>query len=106
MYENSALSLKYEQLIREKKSSVTELKSRIESTVLTLRSLEKNYMKYQKNLLPLMKKSYDFGEISAVEYILTRQQSYQFKEKIYNAKKAYYNMLFKLYTLSENKDHI
>lgn len=104
MYQNSTLSLKHEQLIREKKSLLMQLKSQLRNSVLTLNSIKKNYQNYQQNLLPLMKKSYELGEISVVEYILTKQRSYQLKEEVYNTKKAYYDMLFKLYTLSENKD--
>jgi L,D-peptidoglycan transpeptidase YkuD (ErfK/YbiS/YcfS/YnhG family) len=71
----------------------------------------KNYYKYgvvvnhnhidEKNLLPLLKRSYDLGETSVVEYLLSKQRSKQLKEEIYNTKKAYYTLLFKLYTLSE-----
>ena len=104
MYENSAITLKHEQLIKEKTSLLIQLKSQLKNSVLTLKSLENNYRNYQQNLLPLMKKSYDLGEISVVEYILTKQRSYQFKEEIYNTKKSYYDTLFKLYTLSEKKD--
>jgi|GEM_PF-557445 len=104
MYQNSAISLKHEQLLREKRSVIMQLKSHLKNSALTLRSLQKNYRNYQKNLLPLMKKSYDLGEISVVEYLLTGQRSYQLREEIYNTKKEYYEMLFKLYTLSENKD--
>lgn len=104
MYENSAITLKHEQLIKEKTSLLIQLKSQLKNSVLTLKSLENNYRNYQQNLLPLMKKSYDLGEISVVEYILTKQRFYQFKEEIYNTKKSYYDTLFKLYTLSEKKD--
>ena len=104
MYQNSALSLKHEQLLRGKRSRLMALKLHLKNSALTLRSLQNNYRNYQKNLLPLMKKSYDLGEISVVEYLLTRQRSYQLREEIYNIKKAYYEMLFKLYTLNENKD--
>ena len=105
MYQNSAISLKYEQSMREKKSLLMQLRSHLKNSALTLRSLQNNYKNYQKSLLPLMKKSYDLGEISVVEYLLTGQRSYQLREEIYNTKKAYYEMLFKLYTLSENKDN-
>ena len=104
MYENAALSLKHEQLIKEKSSLLIELKSHLRNSVLTLNNLKKNYRNYQKDLLPLMKKSYDLGEISVVEYILTRQKAFQLREEIYHTKKSYYEILFRLYTLSEIKD--
>jgi len=105
MYQNSAISLKHEQSMREKRSVLMQLRSHLKNSALTLRSLQNNYRNYQKDLLPLLKKSYDLGEISVVEYLMTGQRSYQLREEIYNTKKTYYEMLFKLYTLSENKDN-
>lgn len=105
MYENSAIALKHEHMMIEKRSLLMQLQSHLKSHALTLKSLQKNYNSYQKDLLPLMKKSYDLGEISVVEYLLTRKRSHQFREEIYDTKKAYYEMLFKLYTLTENKDN-
>lgn len=105
MYNNSAMSLKHEQLMTEKQSMFTQLQSHLESNVLTLQTLKSNYRYHQQELLPLIKKSYDQGETSVIEYLLNRQKSYQLRQEIYATKKAYYTLLFKLYTLSEKKDN-
>lgn len=104
MYQNSAISFKYEQMMREKKSLLTQLRSQLKGNALMVKTLKSNYQNYKKNLLPLIKKSYDLGETSVIEYLLNRHRSYQLRQEIYVTKKAYYNTLFKLYTLSEKKD--
>ena len=104
MYQNSAISFKHTQMMTEKKSLLTQLRSYLKSNALMVRTLKSNYQNYKKRLFPLIKKSYDLGETSVIEYLLNRQRSYQLREEIYATKKAYYNTLFKLYTLSEKKD--
>ena len=105
MYRNSAISFKHEQAMTEKKSLLSQLQSYLKSNAFMVKTLKRNYQNYQKNLLPLIKKSYALGETSVIEYLLNRQKSYQLREEIYTTKKAYYNTLFKLYTLSEKKDN-
>jgi len=104
MYESSALGFQHEQTMLEKKSRLLELKSYLNSKARMLKTLKNNHHNYKKQLLPLIKKSYDLGETSVIEYLLNRQKSYQLRQEIYATKKAYYNTLFKLYTLSEMKD--
>jgi len=105
MYQNSAISLKHEQTMTEKKSLLSQLRSQLRSNALMVKTLKRNYQKYRKDLLPLIKKSYDLGETSVIEYLLNRQRSYQLRQEIYATKKTYYNTLFKLYTISEKKDN-
>lgn len=105
MYNNSAIGYRYEQTMREKRSLLTQLKSRLKSHALMLQTLKSNYKNYKKNLLPLIKKSYQLGETSVIEYLLNRQKLYQLRQEIHATKTAYYNTLFKLYTLSEKKDN-
>ena len=105
MYQNSAISFKHEQTMTEKKSLLAQLRSQLKSNALMVKMLKNNYQNYQKNLLPLIKKSYNLGETSVIEYLLNRQRSYQLRQEIYATKKAYYNTLFKLYTISEKKDN-
>ncbi len=105
MYRNSAISFKHEQTMTEKKSLLSQLQSYLKSNAFMVKTLKQNYQNYQNNLLPLIKKSYALGETSVIEYLLNRQRSYQLREEIYATKKAYYNTLFKLYTLSEKKDN-
>ena len=104
MYKSSALGFQHEQTMLEKRSRLLELQSYLNSKALMLKTLKNNHRNYKKKLLPLIKKSYDLGETSVIEYLLNRQKSYQLRQEIYATKKAYYNTLFKLYTLSEMKD--
>ena len=105
MYQNSAISYRYEQTMREKRSLLTQLKSHLKSNAFMVQTLKRNYKNYKNKLLPLIQTSYDLGEISVIEYLLNRQKSYQLRQEIYATKKAYYNTLFKLYTISEKKDN-
>ena len=105
MYQNSAISYRHEQTMTEKKSLLAQLQAQLKSNAFMVKTLKNNYQNYQKNLLPLIKKSYDLGETSVIEYLLNRQRSYQLRQEIYATKKAYYNTLFKLYTISEKKDN-
>jgi len=65
LHQNSALSFHHEQMMIEKQSLFVELKSTLNSKALMIRSLKKNLNDYKKNLLPLIKKSYDLGESSS-----------------------------------------
>jgi len=104
MYESSALGFQHEQTMLEKRSRLMEYRSYLNSKARMLKTLKNNHRNYKKQLLPLIKKSYDLGETSVIEYLLNRQKSYQLRQEIYATKKAYYNTLFKLYALSEMKD--
>lgn len=104
MYRSSALGFQHEQTLLEKDSELLELRTYLNTKVKMLRTLKSNHRNYKKQLLPLIKKSYDLGETSVIEYLLNRQKSYQLRQEIYATKKAYYNTLFKLYALSEMKD--
>jgi len=105
MYRHSALEYGYEQKMREKKSMLKALKAELKSHAIMTKTLSKNYTNYKKSVLPLIKKSYDLGEISVIEYLLNRQKLYALSQEVYATKKAYYNTLFTLYTISEKKDN-
>ena len=104
MYKASAIEYGYEQNIKEKKALLSELQSQLATQARMSKALSKNYRTYKKKLIPLVKKSYDLGEISVIEYLLNRQKLYTLNQEVYASKKAYYNTLFRLYTLSEKKD--
>jgi hypothetical protein len=104
MYRHSALSYGYEQSMREKKSMLQELKTQLKSYAIITKSMVSNYTNYKKSVLPLIKKSYDLGETSVIEYLLNRQKLYSLNQEVYASKKAYYQTLFTLYTLVEKKD--
>ncbi len=105
MYKSSAIGFHHEQTMLEKKSMFSELKSNLKSNALMIKSLKNNLHDYKKNLLPLIKKSYDLGESSVIEYLLNRQNYRQLKQELFATQKAYYRTLFTLYTLSEMKDN-
>ncbi|MBT8343589.1 MAG: TolC family protein, partial [Sulfurovum sp.] len=105
LHHNSAISFNHEQTMLEKKSMFSEMKNTLKSKAMIIRSLKKNLYDYKKNLLPLIKKSYELGESSVIEYLLNRQNYYQLKQELFATKKAYYHTLFTLYTFSEMKDN-
>lgn len=104
MYESSALSLAYEHKMLEKNIQLKTLKSVLQSTAKMILSLEDNLLAYEEKLLPLMKRSYDMGETTVIEYLLNRQNYRQLKQELFATQKSYYHTLFSLYTLSETKD--
>lgn len=106
LHQNSALSFHHEQMMIEKQSLFVELKSTLNSKALMIRSLKKNLNDYKKNLLPLIKKSYDLGESSVIEYLLNTENYHRMKQELFTTQKAYYDTLFRLYTLIEMKDHL
>jgi len=105
MYKHSTLSAEYAQSMIEKQAIFKSLKSSLKSDALMIKSIQKSIYEYRKNLLPLMKKSYDLGESSVVEYLLSRQQYHQLNQELFDTQKRYYTRLFTLYTLSEIKDN-
>jgi len=88
----------------EKKSMAKALEAELKSTAVNIHALESNIYKYKNTLLPLMKKSYDLGESSVIEYLLNRQAYYQQQLELFAMQKDYYQTLFTLYSLSEIKD--
>ena len=105
MHKSAALGFQYEQTMTEKNSMLSELRSTLKSKAMMIKSLKKNLHDYKKNLLPLIKKSYDLGESSVIEYLLNRQNYHTLKQELFTTQKAYYHTLFTLYTLSETKDN-
>ena len=106
MYRHSALEHGYEQTMREKKSMLSALKTQLKSYAFMVKSVSENYKNYKKSVLPLIQKSYNLGETSVIEYLLNRQKLYALEKEIYMTKKAYYNTLFTLYTISESEKDI
>jgi len=104
MYKASSIEYTYAQTMKEKKALLFELKAQLKSQASMIKTLSQNYKAYKNKLLPLVKKSYDLGESSVIEYLLNRQKLYALNQEIYANKKAYYTTLFNLYTLSEKKD--
>ena len=104
MHQSSALSLQNEQQMANKKYELQELKARLSRLFQTIRSEESNIEQYSNSLLPLMKKSYDYGESSVIEYLLSQQKLNQLQQELLEKQKGYYETLFQLYSMSEQKD--
>lgn len=105
MYENSAVSYRYEQDMLEKNVLFDKLEAELRGTASMIGTLQASLKGHKNTLLPLVYKSYTAGEVSALEYLLERQQYHRLKQELYLAKKAYYHMLFEFYSLSETKDN-
>jgi hypothetical protein len=105
MHENSAISFRYEQEMLEKNVLFDKLEAELIGAASTISTLRANLEGHKNTLLPLVYKSYTAGEVSALEYLLGRQQYHRLKQELYLEKKAYYHTLFELYSLSETKDN-
>lgn len=105
MHKNSAIKFQYEHMMAEKESMFLALKGTLKSSALMVRSLKNDLNRYKKKLLPLIRKSYNLGETSLIEYLLNRQNYHQLKQELFETQKVYYHTLFTLYTLSETKDN-
>ncbi len=64
----------------------------------------RNIQDYRDRLLPMVKKSYEYGESSVIEYLLSQQRLYSMEKELLDIKRDYYHRLFKLYTVAERKD--
>ena len=105
MYKHSTLSLEYKQSMIEKKAIVDGLKSKLKQDALMIKSLKRNLYDYRKTLLPIIRKSYNLGESSIVEYLLNKNNYHQLNQELFDRQKDYYQKLFTLYTLIEIKDN-
>jgi len=105
MYKASEIAYRYEQSIKERQAFLGELQLQLKSQAFMVKMTSENYKSYKNDLLPLIKKSYDLGETSVIEYLLSRQKLYTLNQELYASKKVYYQTLFRLYTLSETKDN-
>ena len=104
MHQSSAISLQNEQQIADKKYQVRELEARLSRNFQNIEAQKQNINHYANTLLPLMKKSYDYGESSVIEYLLSQQKLTNLQQELLEKQKAYYATLFQLYSMSETKD--
>jgi outer membrane protein TolC len=103
MHEASALSFQNEQVVAQKEYEVKTLQKKLRRNFQAIQSTQNSIEEYTNSLLPLMKKSYDYGESSVTEYLLSQQQLSQQEEKLLEEKKGYYQTLFTLYQISEKR---
>jgi len=104
MHQEQAISLKHEEEIHQKKGQIVQLKAKLQSKAIMIGSIKKDLQSYKNELLPLIKKSYDLGESSVIEYLLNRQKYYQLKQELFTTQREYYQTLFTLYSVIESKE--
>lgn len=101
MHESSALTLQNEQQLTDKKYQIEVLKSRLYGDFKSIKAQEKDISYYLNEILPLMKKSYDYAESSVLEYLLSQHKLHTLQQELLEKQKAYYSTLFQLYSISE-----
>jgi len=104
MHQSSALTLQNEQQMANKQYQAKKLESSLNLIFQNIEAQRENINYYENNLLPLMKKSYDYGESSVLEYLLSQQKLHTLQQALLEKQKGYYSTLFKLYSMSETKD--
>lgn len=104
MYNESATRLKYEETMHQKKAQITQLRESLKSIAMTIATMRQSINAYRNELLPLVKKSYELGESSVIEYLLNRQKYYELQSQLFETKRAYYQSLFTLYSVIETKE--
>ncbi|MEA2029304.1 MAG: TolC family protein, partial [Campylobacterota bacterium] len=100
----SATTLKYEEQIHQTKAQVTQMRAKLKSIASNITYFRQNIALFDKELMPLIQKSYDLGESSLIEYLLNRQKYYELRGELYEAKREYYQLLFSLYATLEIKE--
>lgn len=104
MHEVSALSSQNEQMVAQKEYAVKGLQNKLRRLFTSINALTNNISHYQNALLPLMKKSYDYGESSVIEYLLSKQKLNNLQQELLEQQKSYYETLFQIYSMSELKE--
>lgn len=103
MYQNSELESAQKHMIKEKAREVETKLYDIKIDYQKVEKLNENIRYYRTKLLPLIKKSYDYGESSVVEYMNSKQKLYTLQDELYTTQKRYYESLFGLYDIVETK---
>lgn len=104
MHQSSALSFQNEQYLANKKSQINALEATLKEKFLNIEAQKQNINYYATSVLPLMKKSYEYGESSVIEYLLSQQKLTTLQQELLAKEKAYYQTLFQLYSMSETKE--
>jgi hypothetical protein len=103
MHHSSALTLQHEQIKLKKNHEISILKAKLRRVYHEILSQEGNIDSFKSRLLPLMKKSYTYGESTVVEYLLSQQQLSQKEAELLDKKQGYYKTLFTLYSIMEKR---
>ena len=98
------LKLQHKMALMQKVQRLKALNAKLENEKKTIIQTSQNLMDYEKNLLPLIEKSYQLGESSLLEYLLGKQKLWQLQKQLIAHKKSYYKTLFTLYTIAQIKE--
>ncbi len=101
LHKSSAIELRNEELLAQKNYEIKVLSERLSRLYEEILAKRENIEYYQNSILPLMKKSYLYGESSVMEYLLSRKKLYTLEQRLLEEKKNYYETLFKLYSVGE-----
>lgn len=101
MYQNSELESLWKYKMKQNMEQVNSLLYTLKIEHLKFIGLNENIKNYRNKLLPLSKKSYDYGESSVIEYLMARQKLYTLQNDLYDTEKKYYTTLFDLYNIVE-----
>ena len=104
LHQTSALTIQKDYKIQQKLSEVELLQKRLDESFQEIVAQDALVLNYTENLLPLIKKSYKYGESSVIEYLLSQQKLYTLQQELLEKKRGYYRTLFRLYSLRETKD--
>lgn len=85
----------------QKMGTYKALKSKLQTEYDALIMIEENLEAYKTSLMPLVEKSFAYGESSVIEYILAKEQLLGLSKSLIERQKSYYNTLFNLYTTIE-----
>ena len=103
MEETAALSSQNEETLMQKKYAREQLKAKLKRLYQSVKGYESNIQSFKESLLPLVYKSYTYGESSVVEYLLAQQQLSDKEALVLEKKREYYQTLFTLYNISEKR---
>ena len=104
LYQYSANETKHHLSIKQRELKLKEVQSQLKNISQEILGIEDNIRAFQAKLMPLIQKSYDYGESSVMEYLLTQQKLNILQRELLDAKERYYKRLFRLYTLSQRED--
>jgi outer membrane protein TolC len=104
IHEGRLLKLQKRQALLEKKRTFKQLQAKLKNEQNIVIQTKNNIQTFRKELLPLIEMSYQLGESSVVEYLLSKQKLWQLQESLSLHKKNYYNTLFRLLTIAEFKE--
>jgi hypothetical protein len=103
LHQKQTLRYRHHSWLLEQNAQKKELEAKLQNNFHQITALSQNIATYQTELMPLIEKSFQMGESSAIEYIMGRQRLLEIQAELINRKKDYYHKLFNLYTLIETE---